>query len=176
VRTDRLQKEYGIEVKWTVFPLHPDTPEEGLKLSELFAGREADIEAMQTRLAAIARVEGLPLAKRTRTYNSRRAQELGKWAESQGVGTAFRQAVYGAYFVDGRDIALIDELAKIAGSVGLPVEEVRSVLVTRSFADPVDADWQRAHEMRISAVPTHLYREKRLAGFGPYEDFVRLVT
>jgi len=62
VRTDRLQKEYGVEVKWTVFPLHPDTPEEGLELSELFAGREADIEAMQTRLAAIARVEGLPLA------------------------------------------------------------------------------------------------------------------
>jgi predicted DsbA family dithiol-disulfide isomerase len=123
-----------------------------LELSELFAGREADIEAMQTRLAAIARIEGLPLAKRTRTYNSRRAQELGKWAESLDVGAAFRQAVYGAYFVDCRNIVLIDKLAKIAGSVGLPVEEARSVLVTRSFTDPVDADWQRAQEMRINAV------------------------
>ncbi len=107
---------------------YPDTPEEGLELSELFAGHEADIEAMQTRLAAIARVEGLPLAKRTRTYNSRRAQELGKWAESLGVGTAFRQAVYGAYFVDGRDIALIDELAKIAGSSGFRLKKRKASL------------------------------------------------
>jgi predicted DsbA family dithiol-disulfide isomerase len=170
-----LQREYGIELRWTVFPLHSETPEEGRELSELFAGREADIAAMQTRLSQVAAAEGLPLAARTRTYNSRLAQELGKWAESRGTGDPFRRAVYRAYFVDGSNIALVDELLRIAGSVGLPVDEARTVLAERSFAAAVDADWQRAGDLRITAVPTHLCGGKKLAGFGPYDDFVRLI-
>jgi predicted DsbA family dithiol-disulfide isomerase len=175
VRTDRLQREYGVEVRWTVFPLHPETPEAGRELSELFAGREVDIDAMQARLSQLAAAEGLPLAKRTRTYNSRLAQELGKWAESRGTGGPFRSAVYRAYFVEGSNIALVDELMRIAGSVGLPPDEARAVLASRSFAAAVDADWQRAGELRITAVPTHLCGGKRLAGFGSYDDFVRLI-
>jgi predicted DsbA family dithiol-disulfide isomerase len=78
------------------------------------------IKAMQARLRQLAVVEGLPLAERTRTCNSRRAQELGKWAEAQGKGDLFRKAVYRAYFVDGRNIAKVDELVQIAEAVSLP--------------------------------------------------------
>ncbi|MEI6703001.1 MAG: hypothetical protein WCL71_05620 [Deltaproteobacteria bacterium] len=46
---------------------------------------------------------------------------------------------------------------------------------TRSFAAAVDADWQRSRDMRITAVPTHLFEGKRLAGFAPYDDFVHLI-
>jgi predicted DsbA family dithiol-disulfide isomerase len=175
VRTERLQQEYGIELQWTVFPLHPETPVEGMELSELFAGREADIEAMQARLVKVAAAEGLPLALRTRTYNSRSAQELGKWAESMDMGDPFRRAVYRAHFVDGSNIALVDELIRIAKSIGLPVDEARAVLAERRSASAVDADWQRASEMRITAVPTHLCNGRRLAGFSSYDDFVRLI-
>ena len=175
LRTDRLQREHRVELHWTVFPLHPETPEEGMELSELFAGREADIEAMQARLSQLATAEGIPLVERTRTYNSRHAQELGKWAESRGAGDPFRRAVYRAYFVDGRNIALVDELVRIAESVGLPVDEAREVLDVRSFATAVDADWQRARELQITAVPTHLCRGKRLTGFSSYDDLVHLI-
>lgn len=175
MRTDRLQQEYGIELRWSVFPLHPETPTEGIELSELFAGREAMISDMQARLLQAAAAEGLPLVERTRTYNSRLAQELGKWAESKNQGDRFRHAVYRAYFVEGTNIALVDELVRIAATAGLPTEEARAVLAERSFATAVDLDWQRAAEMRITAVPTHLCGGKRLAGFASYDDFVRLI-
>ena len=175
MRTDRLQKEYGVKLRFTAFPLHPETLEEGMELSELFAGREEYIETMQTKLLQVAAAEGLPLTKRTRTYNSRLAQELGKWAESQGVGDLFHRAVYRAFFVDGVNIALIDELLKIAESVGLPSSDALRILKSRSFAAAVDADWQRSRALQITAVPTHLYVGKRLAGFGAYDDFVRLI-
>jgi predicted DsbA family dithiol-disulfide isomerase len=175
VRTDRLQRDYGVELRWSVFPLHPEIPEEGMDLAELFAGREEQIKSMQARLLQLAAEEGLPLAERSRTCNSRRAQELGKWAEGQGKGDAFRMAVYRAYFADGRSIALVDELVRIAEEVGLPGSEAREVLGKRSFAEAVDADWRRAREMGITAVPTHLCGERKLVGFGPYEDFVRLI-
>ena len=175
MRTDRLQREFGIELRWTVFPLHPETPEEGTDLAELFAGREEQIKATQARLRQLADAEGLPLAERTRTYNSRRAQELGKWAEMQGKGDSFRLAVYRAFFVEGRNIAQADELVRIAEAVGLLGDEARAVLTAGSFAAAVDADWQRAGELGVTAVPTHLCAGKRLAGFSSYDDFVRLI-
>ena len=176
MRTDRLQQEYGVELVMRVFPLHPDTPEEGMELSEMFAGREAMIAAMQARLTQIAAAEGLPLNLRSRTYNSRRAQELGKWAESRGAGPRFHHAVYQSYFVEGINIGLIAPLVAIAESVGLSADEARSVLETGSFAQAVDTDWQRSRDLAISAVPTHLYGSKRLAGFSSYDDFVRLIS
>ena len=175
MRTNRLQREYGVELRWTVFPLHPETPEEGTELAELFAGREDMIRDMQARLRQQAAIEGLPLTERSRTCNSRRAQELGKWAETQGKGDLFRKAVYRSFFVDGRNIALVDELVQIAETVGLAGDEARVVLAARSFAAAVDADWQRARDLRINSVPTHLCGEKRLVGFGAYDDFVQLI-
>ena len=147
-----------------------------MELSELFAGHEVMIAEMQTRLARVAAAEGLPLTLRSRTYNSRRAQELGKWAESRGKGNTFHRTVYHAYFVDGVNIALIDELTALAESVGLPADEARQVLMTGSFAPAVDADWHRSRELRITAVPTHLCGGKRLAGFSSYDDFLRLIA
>ena len=175
MRTDRLVQEYGIQVRWSCFPLHPETPPEGRELAELFAGREAMIRDMQARLLQVAAAEGLLLTTRSRTYNSRLAQELGKWAEEQGRGEQFHNAVYRAYFVDGVNIAQRDELVRIAVSAGLAADEAQTVLAERSYAAAVDADWQRSRDLRITAVPAHLFEGKRLIGFTGYEDFVKLI-
>ena len=176
MRTDRLQREYGVKLRWTVFPLHPEIPLEGMEISALFPGREAAIKEMQARLSRQAAMEGLALMeKRTHTYNSRLAQELGKWAESEGKGEPFHRALYRAFFVEGSNIAQINELVRIAQSVGLPVDGVLTVLGSRSFAAAVDSDWQRSKELLINAVPTHLCGDRRLEGFGPYEEFERLI-
>ena len=176
MRTDRLQREYGVEFRWSVFPLHPETPEEGTGLGELLGVREDQISAMQERLRQVAAAEGLPLAERTRTYNSRRAQELGKWAEARGKGDGWRRAVYRAFFVEGRNIALVSELAGIAKAAGLSAGEAQEVLGAGSFATAVDEDWQRAGELAVSAVPTHLFAGRRLVGFSGLDDFVRLIA
>ena len=170
-----MHREYGVELSWTVFPLHPETPELGTELTELLGVRAEQIGAMQARLREVARAEGLSLAERSRTYNSRRAQELGKWAEREGKGDPWRRAVYRAFFVAGRNIALVDELAGIAESVGLSADEARAVLAAGSFGAAVEADWQRARELGISAVPAHLCAGRRLVGFSGYDDFVRLI-
>jgi len=175
VRTDRLQREYGVELRWTVFPLHPETPEEGIELSELFAGRVDQIGAMQARLHQVAAAEGLRLADRSRTYNSRRAQELGKWVEGRDKGDPFRRAVYRVVFVEGRNIAMVDELVLIAEAIGLPGDEARAVLATGSHAAAVDADWKRSRELGITAVPTHVCAGESLVGFRPYDEFVCLI-
>ena len=102
-------------MKWVYFPLHPDTPLEGLPLKDLFAGRGLDLEAMHARMKGLMDAEGLPYNRRTNTYNSRLAQELAKWADSKPGFEAIHPKLYQAYFVDGLNLADPNVLVPIAG-------------------------------------------------------------
>ncbi len=144
MRIERIRETFAVEVKITQFPLHPDTPDEGMTLEQLFRGRSFDLEAAQARLTAMMAEQGLPYGERTHTYNSRLAQELAKWGELQPGGKAIRDALFQAYFVDGINLAQVDKLVEIAGSISLSEEEAREVLESRSFAASVDGDWSRA--------------------------------
>ncbi|MCH7682331.1 MAG: hypothetical protein IIB35_01290 [Gemmatimonadetes bacterium] len=88
MRTDRLVQEYDVALRYTMFPLHPDTPEEGRPLVDLFGGRQAYLDSMRERLMSLMEAEGLEYGDRTHTYNSRLGQELAKWAERQPGGRA----------------------------------------------------------------------------------------
>jgi len=117
----------------------------------------------------VAAEVGLPLGERDKTYNSRLAQELGKWAEEKDRGEEFHNAVFRAYFVDGINIAKIPELVALAKSVGLSEKEARRVLENRIFREVVDRDWSRTRDLGITAVPTFLFNERMLVGAQPYE-------
>ena len=150
-------------MQWVFFPLHPDTPAEGQSLDALFAGRHLDLQAMHQRMADLMRVEGLPYGERTYTYNSRLAQELGKWADTRGV-EAIHDVLYRAYFAENRNIGDVEELVKLAQSVGLPADEAREVLVDRRFKEAVDADWVKSREHGITGVPTFVSGEHGVVG------------
>ena len=156
-------------MRWSAFPLHPEIPEEGMTLEQLFAGRNFDLAQVMAYLERAARDAGLPFARRTMTYNSRAAQELGKWAESKGRGEDFHRAVFRAYFVEGKNIGRGDVLEEVIQALNLPVEEARLALAERPFREAVDSDWARAREIGITAVPTFIQGDKGLVGAQPYE-------
>jgi predicted DsbA family dithiol-disulfide isomerase len=164
-----------VTVQWTAFPLHPETPEQGRTLEELFAGRGMDIPRMLAHLKQTAEDLGLPFGSRTMTYNSRRAQELGKWAEEQGCGEAFHQAAFHAYFAEGLNISRFEVLRMIADRVGLNANHAIDVLNTQRYKAAVDQDWQRASRLGVYAVPTFQIHGRILVGAQTYEALVRLV-
>ncbi len=170
MRVEQSRKNYDIEVRWAAFPLHPETPEEGLTLEELFAGRPIDIKKITARLKQVADELALPLSERGKTYNSRLAQELAKWAESKGKGDQFHEAVFRAYFVDGKNIGKVNEIVGVATSIGLSDKEARSVLELRTFSEAVDSDWSHARSLGITGVPTFLIDHRATVGFQSYED------
>jgi predicted DsbA family dithiol-disulfide isomerase len=155
--------------------LHPETPAAGITLEELFAGRNVDLEASQARMRGLMAQEGLPYGQRTRTYNSRLAQELGKWADTQPDGERLHDALFRAYFVDNKNIGDIDTLVDIASSSGLSATAARQVLETRQFQAAVDADWQRSRAFGITGVPTFVANGRGVVGAQPYEVLERLV-
>ncbi len=159
---------------WTAFPLHPETPDEGRTLEDLFAGRPINIPDLLAHLKQTADRLGLPFGDRRMTFNSRRAQELGKWAEELTHGDAFHHAVFRAYFVDGRNIAHLPVLRDITQSVGLDPDEVKTVLENGIYREAVDRDWQRSRRMGITAVPTFVMGTRYLVGAQSYQDLTRL--
>ena len=176
MRIERLKAEHNVKVEWVHFPLHPDTPAEGRALADLFAGRSADQrKAMHAQMKARMDAEGLPYGERTMTYNSRLAQELGKWADTQPGGEAFHDAMFRAYFVEARDISRPEVLLEIAERVGLPRAGVSEVLEQRTFKEAVDRDWALSRQYGITGVPTSVAGHRGVVGAQPYEVLEQLV-
>jgi predicted DsbA family dithiol-disulfide isomerase len=175
VRIERLKAEHNVKVEWVHFPLHPDTPAEGRSLADLFAGRNVDRKAMHAQMKARMDAEGLPYGERTMTYNSRLAQELGKWADTQPGGEAIHDALFRAYFVEARDISQPAELLEIAEQVGLSAAGAREVLEKRTFKDSVDRDWELSRRYGVTGVPTFVAGGRGVVGAQPYEVLERLV-
>ena len=176
MRIEKLKQTFEIDATLVHFPLHPETPIEGRSMAELYAGRNVDPEAMYQRMKGLMDAEGLPYGRRTHTYNSRLAQELGKWADTQPGGAALHDALYKAYFVEARNIGDLELLVALAASVGLPAEEARAVLTERRFKDAVDADWAKSHRYGVTGVPTFVADRYGVVGAQPYEVLEQLVA
>lgn len=131
---------------------------------------------MLDRLRQVAQDLGLPFGDRRMTFNSRPAQELGKWAETQGQGDAFHLAAFKAYFADGLNIYRTDVLENIAASVGLDPKAAASVLNDGLFREAVDNDWARSKAMGITVVPTFTMAGEFIEGAQPYEAIESLLT
>jgi predicted DsbA family dithiol-disulfide isomerase len=127
-------------------------------------------------LKKVAAELGLPWGMRKRTYNSRRAQELGKWAEAVGKGDEFHIAVFQAYFAYGRNIADISVLKEIGGTIGLDGRMAEQALAERTFKEAVDRDWEYSHSCGITAVPTFIVEGQKVVGAQPYQALVDLIS
>jgi predicted DsbA family dithiol-disulfide isomerase len=170
-RVEKLKRNFKIEVQWVYFPLHPDTPAEGLPLKDLFAGRGIDIEAAHARLKTLMDAEGLVFNARTHTYNSRLAQELAKGFDSD----ALREALYKGYFEYGKNLGDVEVLVEIARSCGIDPAVARDALTERTFKEAVDADWAKARGYGITGVPSFVAGNQKVVGAHPYEVLERLV-
>ena len=135
----------------------------------LLADKNSDISKIMTVLKRIANRLGLPFGEPKITYNSRLAQEVGKWAESKGKGHEFHKAAFRAFFVKAQHIGDAQVLVKLAESVGLNGKDVQKIIQERTYKETVDLDWKRSYELSITEVPTFLFNHQVLVGAQPYE-------
>lgn len=169
-------KNYPVTLQWIYFPLHPDTPEEGRSLEDLFRGLSSqEIAGKQAQMKHLMAQEGLPYGARTMTYNSRLAQELAKWADSQPNSQAMHAQLYEAYFVAGKNIGKLQELLQVTQAAGFSVEAARDVLENRRFQDAVNEDWNLAHQFGVTGVPTFVAGQYQVVGAQPYSVLEKLI-
>ena len=176
MRIEKLKQNFNVDIKLVHFPLHPDTPLEGRSMADLYAGRDTDPNEMYRQMKKRMEAEGLPYGKRTHTYNSRKAQELGKWADTQDNSDVLHDALYRAYFVDTKNIGDIDVLVEVAEENGFDGEEVREVLEGGKFSAAVDEDWAKSRAYGVTGVPTYVAGGFGVVGAQPYEALEQLMN
>lgn len=118
----------------------------------------------------------LPYEKRQMTYNSRLAQELGKWADTQPEGAAMHDELFHAFFVEQLNIGDSSTLIGIAEKVGLDPRQAEVVLQDRTFEQAVNEDWKLAAYQGITGVPTFFSHDLFVVGCQPLEVLGRFVS
>ncbi len=125
---------------------------------------------MYQRMKGLMDGEGLDYGQRTHTYNSRLAQEIGKWADSLDQDVeALHNGIYRAYFAEGRNIGDPEVLLDVVEKAGLPVDQAKDVIENRTFQEAVDADWNLSRQYGVTGVPTFVAGGQGAVGAQPYE-------
>jgi predicted DsbA family dithiol-disulfide isomerase len=148
-----------LEVTYRSFELAPDLPE-GVTgtVVEYLSERKGlpldQVEQMLEHVTGLARAEGLAYdfdaVQQTRTL---KAHELLHLAKAHGLQEPMKERLLAAYFEQGRHVGRLDELAALAGEVGLDSDEVLAALSSGRHAADVQADIDQARAYGISGVP-----------------------
>lgn len=144
-------------------------------MDAILTARGLDPDQVQAGLERAAASCGVAFGKRTHTYNSRRATELGKWAETKGKKEAFDAQVFHAFFVEQKNIAREEVLSEIAHRAGLDPQEALRVLKEGVFRHAVLRDWDESARCGVVAAPTFQIGPHRLVGAHPYSRLAAFV-
>ena len=131
---------------------------------------------MRDNMRNLMHEAGLPYGKRSMTYNSRLAQELGGWADTQESSEDIHDLLFKSYFVENENINDIEVLVRLADKAGLDKKEARRILEGRIFSPQINQDWERAWESGITGVPTFSSRDLFVVGCQPYEVLEKFVN
>ena len=137
----------------------------------------ARIKATEPRLARLAREQyGLELNRGPMGIQSRAALIGAKYAEAQGKGIEYHDAVFRAYWQRANNIGEIEVLAEIAQSIGLDHGAFLAALRDEEYNAQVEADVEQAYYYGLTGVPALIFDERYLvSGAQPYEVLRQVV-
>jgi predicted DsbA family dithiol-disulfide isomerase len=166
-----------VEVRWRPFQLQPGMPEGGLPWEEFSRqkfGGESGAEAAFSRVSAAGERDGIrfDFARVASAPNTVDAHRLILFAEDDGVQWELADALFKAYFTEGKNLNDHGELAQVASSVGLDAEEVGGYLAQDAGDFEVRSSQEEAQELGITGVPFYVF-DGRYAIYGaqPVEVF-----
>lgn len=108
--------------------------------------------------------------------DSRPALIGAKYAEAQGVGDAYHDAVFRAYWQEGKSIEDREVLGDIAQRVGMDRAAFLAALDEERWDEAVTADVYQAHQYGLTGVPALVFEHKYLVvGAQPYETLEQVV-
>jgi predicted DsbA family dithiol-disulfide isomerase len=151
-----------VEVEYHSFELAPDTPVDfdGSPIDYLSQrkGIAVDqVEQMLERVTGIAASVGLDYDyDHVHQTNTVKAHELIHYAKAHGRQLDMKERLLKAYFVDGRHVGRIDDLADLAAEIGLDRADVLRVLESGQYLADVKADVAQANEYGIQGVPFYV--------------------
>ncbi len=142
-------------VRWRPFQLNPDMPREGVEREAYRAAKFGSLERsrqLDAQVAEAGRAVGLGFRhdRMARTPNTLPAHALIRAAGQAGAQDAVVEALFRAYFTEGRDVGDAAVLAEVAAGAGL------DATLATLHEDAVQTEDEAARRGGISGVPSFL--------------------
>lgn len=174
----RVAGEVTADIHFQPFELNPQMDAQGEDVAEHIARKYGSSAEQLARNQEMIRARGaelgfeFALGQRKRIYNTFDAHRLLHWAEGTGKQEALKNALFAAYFTEGRNPSDPEVLESVATKVGLDAHRVREILASNEYADEVRAREQWYLDRGIHAVPAVILNERYLIQGGqPVEVF-----
>lgn len=106
--------------------------------------------------------------------NTTDAHRLIQFAKTQNKGEAIEEALFKAYFMEGKNLADFNTLVEIASSIGLDANQSLDVLNQKSFTENIQKDIYEASQIGVRGVPFFVFDNRYgISGAQPLEVFTR---
>jgi predicted DsbA family dithiol-disulfide isomerase len=153
-----LGEEFRPKIVWRPFQLNPDMPVAGMNRkayrTKKFGSWDRSL-AMDAEVAAIGKTLGIEFNydKILMTPNTISGHRLLWWAEQRNQQDALAEALFKAYFTEGRDVGRHNVLAEIASETGLPKAEAGAFLDSVVGTKEVSEEVNKGLELGLEGVP-----------------------
>jgi predicted DsbA family dithiol-disulfide isomerase len=150
-----------VRARWHPFQLNPRMPKGGMNRQEYrttkFGSWERSL-ALDAQVAEAGRGEGIPFAfdRIERTPNTLNPHRLIGLADTAGVQDAVVEAVFRAYFVEGRDISQTTVLLDVVAEAGLDRGRAEALLSADEGLAAIRAAEEQARRSEVQGVPFFL--------------------
>ena len=172
-RIAQRRGDVDFRVSWHPFQLNPELPADGVDrkryLEDKFGGPERAAE-IYARVREAGASVGIPFAfeRVLRQPNTLDAHRLIGWAQRQRAADGLVEALFRAYFIDGRYLGDRGELAAIAAEAGFAAAAAQTMLDGAEGVDEVRSMDARVRELGVTGVPFFIF-DNRFAVSGAQE-------
>ena len=156
---DLIGDEITFDIRWRAFELNPDMPREGMDRrayrSRKFGSWEKSL-ALDAQVKAAGAVDGIDFhhERMAMTPNTLASHVLVRLAREADRQDAVVEALFEAYFTDGRHVGDIDVLADIGAGCGLDHAQVIAGLADDQLRADVRSEARALARAGIRGVPT----------------------
>jgi predicted DsbA family dithiol-disulfide isomerase len=153
-----------VEIEYKAFLLDPNAPLENAESTEEALARKyrvSRLEAKQMMDGVVQRAKREGLHYRydlVQATNTKAAHRLLKFVRDDHK-QALNEALYRAYFIEGKNLSNAQDLAEIAKGFGVVLEDVQNLLASNHGLNELENDLNEAQDLRISGVPFFLFED-----------------
>lgn len=162
----QFEHKEKIEIEWKSFQLAPDLQTDAsIGIDQYLADKKGwtldyaqQLNAQVTQMAAeVGLTYNFDKAVVANSFNAHR---FSHFAKKNGRGIEAEEALFKAYFTDGKNIDDQETLIELGTQIGLDAAETKKVLQGSAFADDVKHDIAEAQYLGIQGVPFFVLNSK----------------
>jgi predicted DsbA family dithiol-disulfide isomerase len=165
-RIQQIGAEYGIEVEWKGYEIHPEYSPQGKK-------RRRSFRAIRTAesLQSVMEEEVIKFKLPGFVTNSRLCLEAAEFSKTKGKFIEFHNLCYESYFLERKNIGDRDTVLAIGNEVGIDADELELNLKSAELAGILQSYRRDAHKIDVLGVPTVVFNDFRVHGVQSVETY-----